>query len=109
MQIIDDGTIEGVGDFSTVTVLGCALTAAHEAHDQPSQPQWYYEVELLTGGVMQIGWADQLFKADAMNGDGVGDDVHSWAYDGTEQYIQSGATRGRWGGAQSFFLGTFSL
>lgn len=30
----------------------------------------------------QVGWATQYFEADANEGDGVGDDLNSWAYDG---------------------------
>lgn len=32
--------------------------------------------------IAQIGWADKNFKADEIQGFGVGDDEHSWAYDG---------------------------
>lgn len=49
-----------------------------------SSGQWYYECELRSQGVMQVGWADGLFAA-AEAGDGVGDDAHSWAYDGCRQ------------------------
>lgn len=31
---------------------------------------------------MQVGWADLQFKANLIDGKGVGDDAHSWAYDG---------------------------
>ena len=31
---------------------------------------------------MQIGWATPLFNANPVAGHGVGDDIHSWAYDG---------------------------
>ena len=31
---------------------------------------------------MQLGWADTEFKASCVDGKGVGDDKHSWAYDG---------------------------
>jgi hypothetical protein len=43
---------------------------------------WYYEAVLLTEGLMQIGWADELFASDPANGQGVGDHCHSWAFDG---------------------------
>lgn len=33
---------------------------------------------------MQVGWANQFFEADADNGDGVGDDLNSWGYDGVK-------------------------
>lgn len=40
-----------------------------------------------TRGVCQIGWADGSFKGDAVKGEGVGDDLHSWAYDGNRRLI----------------------
>ena len=43
---------------------------------------WFYEVTLLTNGLMQIGWADALYKGDPDRGQGVGDHPHSWAIDG---------------------------
>lgn len=44
--------------------------------------KWFYEVELLTPGVMQIGWATKLAFFDSEEGIGVGDEVHSFGYDG---------------------------
>ncbi|KAF0689632.1 Aste57867_18931 [Aphanomyces stellatus] len=67
--------VEGRGTFGTATVFGCALHAG----------TWYYEVELVTDGVIQLGWADASFEADDDEGDGVGDHVASWAYDGCRQ------------------------
>lgn len=46
------GEVQGEGDFSSVCVAGCAVTSG----------KWYYEVTLLTDGIAQIGWADNLFK-----------------------------------------------
>jgi len=43
---------------------------------------WYYEVRLRSGGLQQIGWADPRFRPSAGDGSGVGDDEHSWAFDG---------------------------
>jgi hypothetical protein len=80
-----DGTVRGVGAFNTVSVLGVAAQTGG----------WYYEVELLSGGLMQLGWADSEFRGDSVNGDGVGDDVHSWAFDGARQQ--------RWNGESSAY------
>jgi hypothetical protein len=44
--------------------------------------RWYYEVTLLSDGLMQIGWATGLFRCDPVCGQGVGDHIQSWAYDG---------------------------
>ena len=49
--------------------------------------KWYYEVLLNTNGVSQIGWADGAFKGNASKGEGVGDDIHSWAYDGNRKLV----------------------
>lgn len=42
----------------------------------------YYEIEYLSGGgILQGGFADASFKASS-GGEGVGDDNHSWGFDG---------------------------
>lgn len=46
---------------------------------------WYYEVTLLTGGLMQLGWAGPLFRCSPVQGRGVGDNRYSWAFDGFRQ------------------------
>jgi hypothetical protein len=43
---------------------------------------WYYEVTLLTDGIMQIGWANNICRFDPDEGSGVGDDIDSIAFDG---------------------------
>jgi hypothetical protein len=49
----------------------------------PESNYSYYEVELLTNGLMQIGWARKSkFEGSVSGGDGVGDDGHSWSFDG---------------------------
>lgn len=48
---------------------------------------WYYECELLTGGVMQIGLAGCQSRFLSDEGCGVGDDRFSVAYDGCRQKI----------------------
>ncbi|XP_073234022.1 RING finger and SPRY domain-containing protein 1-like [Porites lutea] len=52
---------------------------------------WYYEVTLLTAGVMQIGWATKDSKFLNHEGYGIGDDEYSYAYDGCRQLIWHGA------------------
>lgn len=42
--------------------------------------KYYYEVKLLTGGLMQIGWC--TLATPFMIENGVGDDETSYAYDG---------------------------
>ncbi|KAL7557708.1 hypothetical protein ACA910_018503 [Epithemia clementina (nom. ined.)] len=53
---------------------------------QMDQSMLYWEVKLVTGGLSQIGWAEsssQRFQPNSESGDGVGDDVASYAYDGS--------------------------
>mmetsp|Transcript_12917 Transcript_12917/g.16304 ORF Transcript_12917/g.16304 Transcript_12917/m.16304 type:complete len:657 (-) Transcript_12917:288-2258(-) len=81
LDIQESGKIEGDSEFGSACMVGVGLT----------EGRWYYEATLLTAGLMQIGWADHLFKGDSTTGDGVGDDVHSWAYDGMRQLKWNGA------------------
>ncbi|XP_009857963.2 zinc finger protein isoform X1 [Ciona intestinalis] len=46
---------------------------------------WYYEVTIITPGVMQIGWATKKSKFFNYDGYGIGDDEYSCAYDGCRQ------------------------
>ncbi|XP_025068490.1 RING finger and SPRY domain-containing protein 1 isoform X1 [Alligator sinensis] len=48
---------------------------------------WYYEVKVITSGVMQIGWATKDSKFLNHEGYGIGDDEYSCAYDGCRQLI----------------------
>uniref|UniRef100_A0A8C8CYF0 RING finger and SPRY domain-containing protein 1 n=1 Tax=Oncorhynchus tshawytscha TaxID=74940 RepID=A0A8C8CYF0_ONCTS len=48
---------------------------------------WYYEVTVVTSGVMQIGWATKDSKFLNHEGYGIGDDEYSCAYDGCRQLI----------------------
>ena len=89
LDFAGDGIVHGVSEFASVCVLGVSLTRG----------KWYYEAELRTSGVMQVGWADQLFKGDSENGDGVGDDEHSWAYDGCRQQKWNGESPVDYGAA----------
>ena len=52
-----------------------------------SSGQWYFEVTLLTGGVMQIGLATKHCTFHAQEGRGVGDDSNSVAFDGCRRRL----------------------
>ncbi|KAI8089995.1 concanavalin A-like lectin/glucanase domain-containing protein, partial [Halteromyces radiatus] len=43
--------------------------------------RWYYEVLLVTEGIMQIGWCTKRCRFVAEEGYGVGDDQHGFAFD----------------------------
>ena len=44
--------------------------------------RWFYQVQLNTRGLMQIGWCTAQHSPNSSTGDGCGDDAHSWSYDG---------------------------
>lgn len=48
---------------------------------------WYYEVLIITPGVMQIGWATKNSKFLNHEGYGIGDDEYSLAIDGCRQLM----------------------
>lgn len=48
---------------------------------------WYYEVCIITPGVMQIGWATKESNFLNHDGYGIGDDKYSLAYDGCRKLI----------------------
>ncbi|CAO3687647.1 RING finger and SPRY domain-containing protein 1 [Rhizopus azygosporus] len=43
--------------------------------------KWYYEVVILTNGIIQIGWASHNSKFSPDEGHAVGDDINSFAFD----------------------------
>lgn len=77
--------------FPSVHLRGVLLHGGGLPSEDTSQliagGRWYYEVVLLTDGLMQIGWADNRFVCDPVRGQGVGDHSHSWAIDGFRQKI----------------------
>ena len=44
--------------------------------------KWYYEVHVTRAGRGQVGWADDQFFGNWASGTGVGDDAHSWGFNG---------------------------
>ncbi|EEY66373.1 uncharacterized protein PITG_03939 [Phytophthora infestans T30-4] len=73
--------VRGRGNFGTAAARHCCVL---------TKGKWYYEVRLVTAGVVQIGWADSTFEANSETGDGVGDHERSWAYDGARQVKWNG-------------------
>ncbi|ORX95491.1 SPRY-domain-containing protein [Basidiobolus meristosporus CBS 931.73] len=66
---------------------------------------WYYEVQLLTAGIMQIGWATKYTAFRPEEGVGVGDDDHSFAFDGRRKLAWSEGYPIPYGGANSWTEG----
>eukprot|EP01031_Cornospumella_fuschlensis_P041352 gene41352-50465_t len=52
-----------------------------------SSGKWYYELTVHTAGCVQVGWAATGYQGAADNGQGVGDDIFSWAFDGWRTYL----------------------
>eukprot|EP00467_Chlorarachnion_reptans_P010822 CAMPEP_0114525784 /NCGR_PEP_ID=MMETSP0109-20121206/22631_1 /TAXON_ID=29199 /ORGANISM="Chlorarachnion reptans, Strain CCCM449" /LENGTH=5518 /DNA_ID=CAMNT_0001707433 /DNA_START=63 /DNA_END=16619 /DNA_ORIENTATION=+ len=65
-------TLEVSQGFPTAVLQGCLITSG----------RWYYEFTVKKDGVAQVGWCDLHFYASTRGGVGVGDDKHSWGYDG---------------------------
>jgi len=90
--IYPDGTVEfGMGGEAFLLPDGKTVSCTLSYRGFPSvaaagtvltEGKWYYEVMILTDGLMQIGWADTQFEGNSNVGEGVGDDSHSIAYDG---------------------------
>lgn len=62
--------------------------------------RYYYEVRLETDGVMQLGWAAEAFSPREDEGDGVGDDGHSWSFDGCRRFAWHGGDATSYGGEE---------
>lgn len=84
--------LESVSGIATITTdLICSVTddgfPSVGCRGFPvSSGKWYYEMTLLSSGCIQIGWADSSYVG-GTSGEGVGDDSHSWAFDGWRTYI----------------------
>ena len=96
----------GVSNFPSIKLSGVSLRtgvdsgsratrgqASKTSHDAKPPQRWMYEAVLLSDGLMQIGWADDLYKGDPSRGQGIGDHQNSWALDGYR--------RKKWNGVSS--------
>lgn len=75
VDIDRSGEIEGLSNFGSISTVGVSLFHG----------KWFYEVEVVTSGLIQIGWIDGYFQGSSDQGEGVGDHTHSWSYDGNRQ------------------------
>jgi len=73
--------------FESVRSTGCAGFSGMDSG------VWYYEVELVTDGIMQIGWATRDASLLNQDQDGVGDDGQSIGYDGFRRIIWQNGRR----------------
>ncbi|KAI9480390.1 MAG: hypothetical protein EXX96DRAFT_562409 [Benjaminiella poitrasii] len=58
------------------------VPAVTKSEDGDATHKYAFEVILQTDGLMQLGWATEFFQCDPEGGKGVGDDAHSYGYDG---------------------------
>ncbi len=72
----------GGEELSCVGARGSGFPSVGLASACLSSGKWYYEVELLGNGCVQVGWVDMTYRGGSSDGDGVGDCARSWAYDG---------------------------
>lgn len=59
--------------------------------------KWYYEMQLLTAGVMQVGWANKYCSFSNDEGRGVGDDMNGFAFDGYRKKVWMGGECAEYG------------
>lgn len=71
--------LTGVSKFSTLSLSRKSFRG---------KGRYFYEIELLTDGLMQLGLADFSFSGgNSDDGIGVGDDSHSWSFDGLRKKL----------------------
>ncbi|KAF1780930.1 Kelch-type beta propeller [Phytophthora cactorum] len=75
VDIDRSGEVEGLSNFGSISTIGVSLFRG----------KWFYEVEVVTSGLIQVGWIDGYFQGSSDQGEGVGDHAHSWSYDGNRQ------------------------
>ena len=64
------------------TITGVSMFPSIRGNFELLMGDIYYEIEILQGSCIQVGFADSRFKALEMDNKGVGNDKCSWAYDG---------------------------
>lgn len=67
-------TVKALEHFPTIRLSNAAISV--------NTGLWFYEVLLLSDGLMQIGYIDADFVSDPIQGQGVGDHTNSWGFDG---------------------------
>jgi len=121
--LLANDAARGASAFATVGVVACgpvgprrdpakqleeaAAAAAPDDAAAAATQSWYYEVELLSEGVAQLGWADaaRFAGGDDDEGDGVGDDAASWAFDGCRLAAWTDGDARPYGGATAWARG----
>lgn len=71
--------------FETVRSTRCVPTVEIEDSEDEEENachKYAFEVKLESDGLMQVGWVNDHFEFDPEGGNGVGDESHSYGYDG---------------------------
>ncbi|KAF9896818.1 RING finger and SPRY domain-containing protein 1, partial [Lobosporangium transversale] len=69
------------------------------------QGKWFYEVTLVTAGIMQLGWATIHCHFSPEEGTGIGDDIFGFAYDGCRNLIWADASSETYGNSEPWKAG----
>ncbi|KAI8371916.1 hypothetical protein BD560DRAFT_395831 [Blakeslea trispora] len=67
--------------FETVKATHC-VPPLMDRQEADTHHKYAYEIVLESSGLMQVGWVTEQFEFDPEGGQGVGDDIHSYGYDG---------------------------
>ncbi|KAG0050146.1 hypothetical protein BGZ83_005066 [Gryganskiella cystojenkinii] len=67
--------------------------------------KWFYEVTLVTAGIMQIGWATVHCQFSPEDGTGVGDDIFGFAFDGCRNLIWADGESETYGDSETWKVG----
>lgn len=83
--------IQSQSDFATLALfLDKPISSTIKSINNKKQDVLlYYEVRLVTGGLAQLGWAEMTtnkFHPNTEQGEGVGDDAGSYAFDGSRRF-----------------------
>lgn len=93
--------LTGRANFATVACAGLGLGPPRSAG--PSA--WYFEVEMVSEGVVQVGWCTAAFAASSAEGDGVGDHAASWSFDGARCLAWAGGESRPYGRQEPWVAG----
>jgi hypothetical protein len=98
--LIQDGTVFNVEDYvfldpkySTESIVACPQTfqiwnsswtfaSCRASIGVNRKGRFAFEFELMSSGIVQIGWSSDQCKLDPFMGQGVGDDYESYGFDG---------------------------
>lgn len=90
--------IQTKSNFGTVGIVLDTARLQQRQSDDEKAYSYYWEIRLVTGGLCQVGWADGSFAPRSETGDGVGDDGHSYAYDGSRGIVLHDGASASYGG-----------